>query len=724
MKVCALTCTSGRHGCLERSVSFFLQQSYPDSVMLIYNNSGSTQKLSDELKATGRIILVNNHIDLETDLPYTNVGAIFRDAVTFIPEDVDLVAIWDDDDIYLPNHLEEGVAGFLEGELLTGKKIQAYKPAKSYYYHDNMIELTSNTLEPSFFVTPNSLRYLGFIADDVKYHDGWRKRLEAEGTLYIKENGVSTMIYDWSGTTNVHKISGDPDNTRNFENHRLSSRDEGDGIIAPVPNPYSFLELVSTPQTRLLDKTKTLYPEYFWGKNVLIAVGDDWISSGGYTHLEKCNVRTTRDLSSRDLIYRDYDIVIANQYTLDLHFLYLKPGGLLLSIAVSEQNLFNESIPSQFFVGITKVDDTSFILQKTFGDTPLDLKNPSTDFVFMTAQPDDLNWCWETRVQLTNLRSYKLSHLMKILVYWEPSESKKAPNPCWQQLQEEFHEAEIFYVANDGSELPYRIVYGIYTSVIRPFCMKKYWLLHPEMEQKTIFYMDSDVIFTKKPDITAMLAGKECYGTDVGHYLNAAYMQAKAREANLPDEHFSELVAKIVDVPKSVVMDNNDNCGGAQYVFKGVTYEFWDKVQQDCILIKHNFHLENLRYFVQRGIKLGISTEDAGIQSWCADMWAVWLNLYYFGKTMTTPDFMHSVWCSDTIERLEANPQTCILHNAGIGDHNRHEAFDKTKFRKGREYGEVFPWDTPLDHVNPQLCSWIYTEWIKKSAPKVATVKD
>lgn len=227
-KVCCITCTKNRHTCLERSVRLFLNQDYENSVQLIYNNSCTTQSLDPSLP-NKRFILVNNCKDLVTGKPYTNLGAIYRDAITFIPEDVDLVSFWDDDDLFLSDHISEGVKGFLRG----GKT--AYKPKKSLYKQGkNAPVMVENTLEPSIFVKKDHIFQYGFGQRTSDQHMEWVEPLVRNGEIYVDPNGKPTLIYTWGNPIPVFKTSGNSKDPENFKSYEAYSRDVGDQIITPI----------------------------------------------------------------------------------------------------------------------------------------------------------------------------------------------------------------------------------------------------------------------------------------------------------------------------------------------------------------------------------------------------------------------------------------------------------------------------------------------------------
>lgn len=246
--VYCLTATCGRHSCLERLVRFFLDQDFTgDHTLLIYNNSDVSQvlHLPEDLPSNKHIKLVNNHICYTTKTPYQNLGEIYTDMLKLVPDDTDIVCFWDDDDIFLPNHLSEGVRGLFRGSALRLDKaldyIQpalGYKPAKSYYRHDKGIDTVSNTLEPSIFVYTSFIKEHGFYLTTSDQHLKW---VEALGNrLYVDQKGKPTLVYNWGDTTiPTFKTSGDPGNPKNFENYRRFSQDHGDGIVVPIKPEHS-----------------------------------------------------------------------------------------------------------------------------------------------------------------------------------------------------------------------------------------------------------------------------------------------------------------------------------------------------------------------------------------------------------------------------------------------------------------------------------------------------
>lgn len=261
MTVTAIMATCGRHHLAERSLRFFLDQLHDPEKdhkdifrLLIYNNSDVELKIDpnlwdggEDLKEYKSVQLVNQHLSDRTGEPYTNLGDIYNDALKHIPDTTDIIVHWDDDDIFLPNHLYEGVRGLQKAYLQSDLIAEAYKPAKSYYRHPRGVELMSNTLEPSIFVeAPHILKY-GYSLTTTDQHLQWVNPLVYENKIFVDEKGTPTLIYNWGDVEiPTFKTSGNATHPGNFNNYRNFSRDHGDRILTPwaKENVQKYYDLV------------------------------------------------------------------------------------------------------------------------------------------------------------------------------------------------------------------------------------------------------------------------------------------------------------------------------------------------------------------------------------------------------------------------------------------------------------------------------------------------
>ncbi len=219
--------TCGRHRCSERSLSLFLDQDYENKHLVIYQNSPITQELDINVDRT-QVSLINCHIDSITNLPYSSLGAIYNDAIKHIPKDTDVITFWDDDDLFLEDHLTEGIGGLLKG----GKT--AYKPAFSYFRSSDGLEKAQNTFEPSIFVKAEFIKLTGFSTTTTDQHLKWLRPLLERDDIFIDIDGKSTLIYNWGDSFETYKTSANSGNPDHFEEYRVKSLDHGDQIISRI----------------------------------------------------------------------------------------------------------------------------------------------------------------------------------------------------------------------------------------------------------------------------------------------------------------------------------------------------------------------------------------------------------------------------------------------------------------------------------------------------------
>ena len=218
-KVSFVCTTYGRFTCVERIVAQYHAQTYPHKELIIFNtdeNHPYSIGFHDP-----SIIIVNNGKNYETGEPYQNRGQICRDAVTHTTGDYFMLA--DDDDIYLPWHLEQAVDGIKE----NGK--DAWKPRASLFATPNNIEICQNTLEASVIVKMSRIREIGFRSDITGYEGlSWYTKLRDEKQLNEwNDNYVPSYCFNWSDPHEIagHKQSGNIGSPNNFEEHKNQSID-------------------------------------------------------------------------------------------------------------------------------------------------------------------------------------------------------------------------------------------------------------------------------------------------------------------------------------------------------------------------------------------------------------------------------------------------------------------------------------------------------------------
>lgn len=327
------------------------------------------------------------------------------------------------------------------------------------------------------------------------------------------------------------------------------------------------------------------------------------------------------------------------------------------------------------------------------------------DLRFVCVQPDDTYFTWQVHLWLESLKEIGHSDKAIVLIYIP---TKRAKNMKWQQVINLYPEAEFHFYQDEGDLDKY---IPLYIPILRPWTLWKHFKEHPELSSEAIFYCDSDVLFTKSFNVDKFIEDNICYLSNTNSYINATYFESKEKDV-LPDklEEYKTRdilgeVMSLVGIDKQVAYDNNEHSGGAQYFLKDVDATFWNKVMNDCLLIRTYLQKVNKEFF---------ESESKGYQSWCADMWAVLWNLWFRGQETKVVEEMNFCWATDPIEKIEQNG---IFHNAGIvSTHNgTYNCFYKGKYHNGGDPTKDPHLDAILeDEMAKKYCTWFYANKLKE----------
>jgi len=268
---------------------------------------------------------------------------------------------------------------------------------------------------------------------------------------------------------------------------------------------------------------------------------------------------------------------------------------------------------------------------------------------FVCAQPATLYYAWQVEVMLNNFKDVGINlNQVDVVCHTEGDVPEE-----WNKLRHGYPARFFFYPDTRKTK-------G-YISSIRPNILKQHWAAFPKLKDDVIFYHDCDIVFTKKFDLSRFTNGDTWYGSDTKWYISYDYIIGKGQDV------FNQMV-EIVGIDPQLVIDNNDNSIGAQYIMKNLDYEFWDAVEKDS---------ENLFTEITKlnNKKVKEDPKHHPLQIWCADMFAVLWNGWKRGAhTMCHPD-LEFAWATSTENDWN---QYNIFHNASVvNDTSRF--FDKAK---------------------------------------------
>lgn len=302
---------------------------------------------------------------------------------------------------------------------------------------------------------------------------------------------------------------------------------------------------------------------------------------------------------------------------------------------------------------------------------------------FLSAQPDTIYSIWQLQVQMHNFRKFGIEDKCIILIGYNPEIgiSKEA-------LKFKEDTSAIVLFLEDSRNLSERL----YIPSIKPHLIKKLYLDNNDLvENRSIILHDADILFTKLPDLKELVKKRKIFLGDTESYIGAEYIKQKG-------EGLLEEMCKIVGINPAIVIKNQKNSGGAQYLFTNnlnLSFDFWDKVEKDSnALYKHMLVTSN-KY-----------TPEAPIQSWTAEMWALLWNLWLVGLDTEITDELSFSWATSPISELEKHS---IFHNAGVTQDS------KNLFFKGA-FANTTPFGSDFSYVSDQFCSYFYVQEIIETA--------
>lgn len=278
---------------------------------------------------------------------------------------------------------------------------------------------------------------------------------------------------------------------------------------------------------------------------------------------------------------------------------------------------------------------------------------------FICAQPANKYYTWQVEVVINNFVKNGVNpNDIDILC----SIGDETPQE-WLLL--ETHYSDVRFSFYKDTRESRRYIPAIYFHL-----MKKHFQRYPELENEVLFTFDSDTIFTKPVDFSAMERGNVWYLSDTTSYINYDYIMQKGNA-------IYEGMCDIVGIDKLIPQLMNSNSGGAQYIVKDTTYDFWDKVESDSVEL-YEFFCKKEPDHVQK------YENDYPIQKWTAGMWSYLWNAWLCGHETKVDSRLDFTWATSPKSEWTNNS---IYHNAGILDTQRDTYFFKGDYANKLPYG-------------------------------------
>lgn len=286
----------------------------------------------------------------------------------------------------------------------------------------------------------------------------------------------------------------------------------------------------------------------------------------------------------------------------------------------------------------------------------------------LLAQPSILRFQWELEVLLTNIRQF--TDIEVVLLFSKPHDYNSSVPPY---LVNKYKGVRAFVYEDNRWDKSY-------IPAIRPYLLWQYLRNHPEREQETYFYIDSDVIFKEWPDIASLrVDAKHWAGSDCGNYINYKYLKQV--------QHGSDIIRRMAELCNITPAQMVGVPGiGAHIVMANPTAEMWQQAYNRSLVLWHYFD--------------GL---DSNIQKWTAEMWAQLWTMVEHGIAPEGPKELDFCWSTDPLSRWDV---TKILHNSGVTVQGK--LFFKGKYKDMVPFGEDFSW------VDDTKCSRKYVDALEK----------
>lgn len=299
---------------------------------------------------------------------------------------------------------------------------------------------------------------------------------------------------------------------------------------------------------------------------------------------------------------------------------------------------------------------------------------------FICAQPANTYYLWQVEVMINNFIKNGINPTdIHILLSVQGEKGFE-----WDILVNHYKDVQFFFYNDTRSDSCY--IPSVYFNL-----MKQHLAAYPALQEEVLFTHDSDIIFTKKPNLDYLFSTKKWYAADTHTYLDYDYIQSKG------DEIYQQM-CHIVGINPLIPKIMGRKIGGAQYIVHGTTYEFWDKVERDSVAL-YKYFCEIEPYYVKK------HDNDYPIQKWTAGMWSYMWNGWLAGNEIIIDDKLNFAWSTDAIGETE---KYSILHNAGVTD--RHSGM----FYKGA-YTNSLPYNQSIE-VEPHRASAFYWNEVKETA--------
>lgn len=302
---------------------------------------------------------------------------------------------------------------------------------------------------------------------------------------------------------------------------------------------------------------------------------------------------------------------------------------------------------------------------------------------YICAQPANEYYTWQVEVVINNFTKWGVTP-NDIHILCSTQNGNISDN--WKKLVDGYKNINFFFYEDSREDKGY--IPGIYFDL-----MANHLKAHPELKEEILFLHDSDIIFTRKPELDWVTKSDVWYMSDTNSYINYNYIVSKGM-------NIYEGMCDIIGIDKLIPKLFNNHSGGAQYIVNGEGETFWRKVEKDSVKLYRWFTEIEPNYVKKH-------ESDYPIQKWTAGMWSFLWNGWLAGHPSVVDKRLDFGWCTNSIKDVERH---WILHNAGV------TSSSTGLFYKG-DYINKLPYNEQLD-IDETKASFYYWNEIVQTGHK------
>lgn len=313
--------------------------------------------------------------------------------------------------------------------------------------------------------------------------------------------------------------------------------------------------------------------------------------------------------------------------------------------------------------------------------------------IFLSAQPDDFYFLWQLELQIHNFRSLGIAPSDIHILIGYNSQNGLAQH-FDDFIKDHRNEASFFVYPDQRNRKGY-------IPSLRPNIIRQHFKKHPQLSKECIFYHDSDILFRELPNFDLLCHTATWYVSDTRTYLDSKYIIRSANKRLLSQ------MCQIVGIASETVVANDEHVGGAQYLLKHATVEFWEKIENDSedlyqLLRDYNYKMAENEYIGSKQLR----SKKPKIQAWCADMWAMLWNAWLKGHHVEIAKELDFSWAVNHIQQWHEKK---ILHYTGGVAKDDLSNFQKSRYTKASPF-----YDPSLKLLAKEYCGYPVKEAIDK----------